>query len=124
MDQPTLQDVLDEFTTGLSDMVKTMERGTDAKDEIANTLSEMLKAMKGAVKDKTSPDAIVQALRGIRITAPDVNVTVAAPVVHNHIQGAPVQLLERAPRDIDIHHQYNKHGEITVSQVRFVPVNK
>lgn len=102
--------LLNELSAALADVVDTMKAGQDSGNEIAAALADIVGLLESRKPDTAIPD-LIEAVKAIRITAPDVNVTVS-PVV---------QILERVkPGAYEMTFTYDRHDRLETA--RLVPL--
>jgi septal ring factor EnvC (AmiA/AmiB activator) len=91
------QDLMNEVSTALADMLDAMKDKQSTTDEISNTLIDLKDAIE-ASQDGKGLQSVVAAIKALKLTAP-------APVV---------QLLEREPGgDYRLSVTYDEHDRIT-----------
>ena len=94
--------LLDEISTALSDAVEAMKAGQQGQDEICSGLADILELLK-ARGERNDVGALTEAIRGLKLTAPEVQVTV---------QPAAVQVIERAPQAYRMQAKYDDHDRL------------
>ena len=109
--------LLNELSAALADVVDTMKTGQDSSNEIAAALADIVGLLESRKPDTAIPD-LIEAVKAIRITAPDVNVTVSpTPVTVTPV----VQILERVkPGAYEMTFTYDRHDRLETA--RLVPL--
>jgi hypothetical protein len=109
--------LLNELSAALADVVDTMKTGQDQGNEIAAALADIVGLLESRKPDTAIPD-LIEAVKAIRITAPDVNVTVSpTPVTVTPV----VQILERVkPGAYEMTFTYDRHDRLETA--RLVPL--
>ncbi len=109
--------LLNELSAALADVVDTMKTGQDSGNEIAAALADIVGLLESRKPDTEIPD-LIEAVKAIRITAPDVNVTVSpTPVTVTPV----VQILERVkPGAYEMTFTYDRHDRLETA--RLVPL--
>ena len=109
--------LLNELSAALADVVDTMKAGQDSGNEIAAALADIVGLLESRKPDTAIPD-LIEAVKAIRITAPDVNVTVSpTPVTVTPV----VQILERVkPGAYEMTFTYDRHDRLETA--RLVPL--
>ena len=109
--------LLNELSAALADVVDTMKTGQDSGNEIAAALADIVGLLESRKPDTAIPD-LIEAVKAIRITAPDVNVTVSpTPVTVTPV----VQILERVkPGAYEMTFTYDRHDRLETA--RLVPL--
>ena len=108
---PPLEDLINEASSGFADLVEALKKQAEsgAAEEISATLIDLVEFLK-ETKGKDSIAALVAAIKALKITAPDVHVTV---------QPADVQIIEKSPaRAFQIHNiSYDRQGKMQTATI-------
>lgn len=109
--------LLDELSTALADVVDTMKAGQDSGNEMAAALADIVQLLESR-KGGSDIASLIEAVKAMRISAPDVNVTVSpTPVTVTPV----VQILERVtPGAYEMTFTYDRHDRLETA--RLVPL--
>lgn len=111
--------LLDEIRGALADVVVSIQKREEnsALDDIAASLSELAEAMSGLGGRQAGE--LLSAVKAIRITAPDVRITVSPTPIQNNLPAPVVQFVERPQANVVLVHEYDRFDRIIKSTLTY-----